>query len=299
MDGNINDASLFNTALNNTDILTIFNGGVPNDISALSPLSWWRAEQVTFDGTNWTLIDQGSGGNNGLSSSMPLTARTSDVPLFDNKSFTYDGNLDYVDCGTITALNGGVSVFSTSLWFKYSGTLSTSDNIILSGGSTSSDDFYLQPTSATNIRYGHSSSFTDTTVSTMSINTWYNLILVHNGAGFSLYLNGILQGSSTGKPSPANNQGTNFNIGRYNISSAFNFLGNMDEVAVWNTDQSANASTIYNLGTPNDISAMSGLVSYWRMGDNDTYPTITDNVGSNNGTMTFMSAANFVTDVPT
>ena len=223
---------------------------------------------------------------------------TGGTPAWSNTlSTTFDGVDDYVDCGTITALNGGVSVFSTSLWFKYSGTLSTSDNIILSGGSTSSDDFYIQPTSATNIRYGHSSSFTDTTVSTMSINTWYNLILVHNGTGFSIYLNGILQGSSTGKPSPANNQGTNFNIGRYNISSAFNFLGNIDEVAVWNSDQSANASAIGST-VPTDLTSYSPI-SWWRMGDGSTYPTINDEVGSNNGTMTNMIAANFVADVPT
>ena len=77
-------------------------------------------------------------------------------------------------------------------------------------------------------------------------------------------------------------------------------LGNLDEVSIFNSELSqTDVTTIYNLGVPNDISAMSGLVSYWRMGDNDTYPTITDNVGSNNGTMKFMSAANFVTDVPT
>ena len=43
---------------------------------------------------------------------------------------------------------------------------------------------------------------------------------------------------------------------------------------------------------------MSGLVSFWRMRDGSTYPTINDEIGSNDGTMTNMSSANFVTDVP-
>ena len=300
-EGNINDVSVFDND-QSANASTIFNGGLPNDISALSPLGYWRAEQVTFDGTDWTLIDQGSGGNNGTSVSMPLTARTSDVPLFDNKSFTYDGIADYVDCGTITALNGGVSVFSTSLWFKYSGTLSTSDNIILSGGSTTSDDFYIQPTSATNIRYGHSSSFTDTTVSTMLLNTWYNLILVHNGTGFSIYLNGILQGSSTGKPSPATNLGTNFNIGRYNISSAFNFNGLINDISVFNTDESSNALTIFNGGIVNDISSLNPL-GYWRAEevtwDGSNWTMIDQGSGANNGLTSSMPLTSRTSDVPT
>jgi hypothetical protein len=36
-------------------------------------------EDATFDGTNWTLVDNGSGGNNGTSQNMSLASRTDDV----------------------------------------------------------------------------------------------------------------------------------------------------------------------------------------------------------------------------
>ena len=78
--GSINDVSVFNTELSQSDVTTIFNGGIANDISSLNPLSYWRSEFATWDGSNWTMIDQGSGANNGTSVSMPLTSRTSDVP---------------------------------------------------------------------------------------------------------------------------------------------------------------------------------------------------------------------------
>ena len=75
------------------------------------------------------------------------------------------------------------------------------------------------------------------------------------------------------------------------------FVGNVDECAYWLSDESANLSTIYNGGVPNDISSLSP-VSWWRCGDGDTAPTLTDNgSGGNDGTMTNFTT--FSTDVPT
>ena len=60
-------------------------------------------------------------------------------------------------------------------------------------------------------------------------------------------------------------------------------------------------SDIYNSGAPLDLTTLSSntnLQSWWRMGDGDTYPTITDNKGSVNGTMTNMESGDIVSDVP-
>ena len=40
--GNIDEVAVFNSELSSSDITSIYNGGVPNDISSLLPLSWWR-----------------------------------------------------------------------------------------------------------------------------------------------------------------------------------------------------------------------------------------------------------------
>jgi len=80
-----------------------------------------------------------------------------------------------------------------------------------------------------------------------------------------------------------------------------------DEMAWW--DQvvlDADAITaIYNSGAPTDLSSDSGnydnsddLTYWWRMGDGDTYPTIEDNEGSNDLTMTNMASGDIETDVP-
>ena len=89
----------------------------------------------------------------------------------------------------------------------------------------------------------------------------------------------------------------NWQLGRH--STTFHYNGLLDEVAVFNSELSAsNVTSIYNSGSPADLTSLSP-VSWWRNGDGDTFPTLTDNgSGSNNGTMTNMTSGDIVTDVP-
>ena len=88
-----------------------------------------------------------------------------------------------------------------------------------------------------------------------------------------------------------------FFIGARTATTQF-FVGGIDEVAVFDSELSqSNITSIYNGGVPNDISSLNPL-SWWRCGDGDTAPTLTDNgSASNDGTMTNFST--FSTDVPT
>ncbi len=82
--GNIDEVSIFNTELSASDITTIYNSGVPNNLNDLStpPLSWWQmGEAATFDGIrDWNLVDQGTGGNDATSQNIAETERVTDVP---------------------------------------------------------------------------------------------------------------------------------------------------------------------------------------------------------------------------
>ncbi len=72
--GNIDEVSLFNSELSQSDVNTIYGGGTPSDISSISGLvSWWR-----FEGTGTTATDSGSGGNNGTLENTVV--RSTDVP---------------------------------------------------------------------------------------------------------------------------------------------------------------------------------------------------------------------------
>ena len=88
-----------------------------------------------------------------------------------------------------------------------------------------------------------------------------------------------------------------FRVGRN--GSTGNYCRNcaQDELAMWDSDQTANAAAIYNSGTAHDLAQLaSPPVHYWRMGDGDTYPTIVDNVGSLDFTMVNMTSSDIVSD---
>ena len=74
INGKIDEVSIFDSELSASDVTSIYNGGAPNDISSLSPLSWWRFEEAS----GLTATDSGSGGNNGLLDNTAI--RSTDVP---------------------------------------------------------------------------------------------------------------------------------------------------------------------------------------------------------------------------
>ena len=84
-EGNIDEVSVFNSELSASDVTSIYNSGIPNNLNDLStpPLSWWRmGEEASYAGGEWTLTDQGSGGNDGTSDTLPAppTQPSTDVP---------------------------------------------------------------------------------------------------------------------------------------------------------------------------------------------------------------------------
>ena len=90
-------------------------------------------------------------------------------------------------------------------------------------------------------------------------------------------------------------------LARQVLESYYN--GSMDEVSVWNKElTSGEVSEAYNSGSPTNLashSATANLVGWWRMGDGDTFPTLTDNsTNSNDGTMTQMESGDIQSDSP-
>jgi hypothetical protein len=84
--GKLDEVAIFNSELSAFEVTAIYNGGKPKDLSGFSPISWWRmGEEATYDGgTNqFTIPDQGSGGNTGTSSNtMLLETLVGDTPQY-------------------------------------------------------------------------------------------------------------------------------------------------------------------------------------------------------------------------
>jgi hypothetical protein len=58
-EGLLDEISFFNSALSASDITSIYNSGVPADISTLNPVGWWRMGD-NDGGTGTTITNQGS-----------------------------------------------------------------------------------------------------------------------------------------------------------------------------------------------------------------------------------------------
>lgn len=207
------------------------------------------------------------------------------TPSFSNtKSIQLDGMDSFVSFSQVTY----IGEFTTSFWIK-PGSLGTS---FLVGRQANSDYVWLRTTSQIRIRINFSTyTFTESGGNNINLNAWNHLLISRDSSNnIRLFLNGASFGTSqlgagNHRLDQIGKVGTNY------------YDGNIDETAFWDSDQSSNLATIYNSGVPNDISSLSPTLWY-RMGDGDTSPTLTDNgSGGNDGTMVFFNT--FSTDVPT
>jgi len=236
------------------------------------------------------------------------------IPYSNTKSIYLDGINDYADVGT-TSL-GITNAISVSAWVKIP-TTNTGG-----GGSNIQEIICEDATSGSNRNWalnwrggGHkkwqwviwntngSATVVTSTGLTPNDNQWHHLFATYDGTsnanGLKLYVDGgtpfTATASSTGIRSSSFVATT---IGGTSGNGALLLNGTIDEPAIWNSDQSANASSIYNSGTPSDLNLLSNPpLSWWRCGDLDTAPTLTDR-GSGGNDATMQNFTTFSTDVP-
>ena len=81
LNGDMDELSIWNRILTAAEITAIYNSGTPGDLTSLSPIAWYRmGEEASWDGTDWTLTDQGSSGTDAVSDNMEEADRSSTVP---------------------------------------------------------------------------------------------------------------------------------------------------------------------------------------------------------------------------
>jgi len=240
-------------------------------------------------------------------------------------SLDFDGVDDYLDCGDSNVLtpndSGANRGFSISLWLNLSAT-GNQRIISKSGYFTAGSRRYEYEvrtqfaTKAKFIIYGNQLSTINQTLTidtTLSASTWYHIVFTFDLGSTSSSIVGYLDGvqKTHGSGATYTSAGTWSAIANTAAPLLFAREGNLsnygnckiDEVALFDDELSSGTVTsIYNSGTPTDLSSESYLLGYWRNGDpNGTaaFPTITDDsTNSNNGTMTNMASGDIVTDVP-
>jgi hypothetical protein len=221
--------------------------------------------------------------------------------------------------------SGSSDAWTIHVWLKGSTSTSNGQTIFYFGDSdtTNGGHMYLRYRGGENrlrFRYGSGNNYLNfySPNGTLTDNTWHHIVVTYDGgttgAGsaevndyysrFKVFIDGV-NVSSSGSWSH-NNYGwssaidaDNLRVGRYASSQYLQDNCRVDELAVWNSDQSSNISSIYNSGTTHDLSAFSTPPTHWwRMGDGDTYSVIQDNIGNADFVMYNMTASDIVSDAP-
>ena len=262
-----------------------------------------------------------------------LTITVSNPPYSNTKSVNFNNN-DYMNATANTnnpmyrAANGTGSgdAWTIAGWFK-GGTSSDSNQTIISYGGTNKDDegrvwVYWDGNSSKEqlvLKFGSEDEWLRFTTPDNSLvdNTWVHFIITYDGgttgsnggsinnyySRFEIWLDGVSQtlnkeNSNDGWDSSIKDE--QFRIGEV-VFGGKHMRNNdkVDEVAIWSSDQTVNVAAIYNSGTTHDLSALATPPdNWWRMGDADTFPTISDNIGSLDFTMFNMTVGDIVNDTP-
>ncbi len=269
--------------------------------------------------------------NGEYSETLVLTVST--PPFANTKSINFS-NQDYLGANAAQVesilgrnSNGSGSGDAWTLAFWYKPSSDNSGQTILYFGNqdvTNSGFIELRQTNSSGgkrlrLRYGSNNNYIQlsTAAGSLSLNTWHHIVVTYNGGTtgassgdinnyygrFGMYIDNTLQTTSNTHSNygySGSIVGHNWRVGRF--ASGSHLRGaRLDELALWDSDQTSNVSDIYNSGVPFDFGTLTDdPVHWWRMGDGDTYPFLQDNGSAANCVfqMYNMTSADIVSDVP-
>ena len=258
-----------------------------------------------------------------------VTVTVAEVAYTNSKSISFNGTSSLLQGNPtqVTALdrasNGDGNAWTISMWVKPSATTSTQTLMVYgalddynngaitikqSGGGTLVMNY---GTVYDNIILVAANSFV--------ANTWQHVMITFDGGTtgvdpsssgayygrFNIFVDGVNKfkigvasnSGFDGVMSGANSSDNIFRFGKANNVHNNYFDGVMNQMAIWDTDQTANVSTIYNGGATQDLSQLaSAPAHYYEIETGVT--SITDITGSANLTGYNFIAANLVSDTP-
>ena len=177
-------------------------------------------------------------------------------------SLAFDGVDDFIGFSPFS-LSGE---FTLSAWVKPV-SLSANQGNIISSATSNANKIGISSASSVQVKLGGTlSTITDGGGNNFSIGVWQHILIIRDSSNIvTVFRNG----SAFGSASSANaGTGTYDSIGKFNNSQ---FLDEqLDEVAYWTSDQSANIASIYSASGAVDLSSLNPT-AWYRMGDNGSY----------------------------
>ena len=273
-----------------------------------------------LDGSNNHAISYGalSGVSNVFPSSQILsgseqTGSTPSAAFVNTYSVLFGGTDEYATAGDVLDFDYNVP-FSLSCWFKTSYTSAAQCLISKQSNTAPSRGYALLITAGGDVWFylvntaGSNELRTVRTGTEYRDGSWHHIVATYDGGADWTDVTMIIDGTSVSLGLGDNTlsattvSSTSLMIGSRGAANWW-LNGNLDEPSIWDKELSVSeAQELYNNGNPmNPLnhSAAANLVGWWRMGDDDTFPNLTDNsTNSNTMVMTNMESGDIEEDVP-
>jgi len=265
-----------------------------------------------------------------LTVANPPFANTKSVQFNQNDFLIANGGIVQNVFGRTGNGSGSADAWTISFYFKAGTSNNQNQTIFYTGSANLSNNHHIKILWNGNnsvrqrmiLQYGSNNNNLKIQTPVNSVSNdglWHHYIFTYDGgttgsssgqindyySRFKIFIDGVQQ--------TTNNTNSNFGtttglitseLQIAKLSSAGNTLRNnckIDEWACWSSDESSNASNIYNSGLPFNLNTLANPPLHWaRMGDGDTYPNLLDSgtAASLTWVMQFMTIADIVNDVP-
>ena len=282
--GYVDEVCLFDRIVTPTEIATLSTSPTV-DLTPLNPLAWYRmGDNGAYKDPQW-LIPSNENKDKVSNYSMDFDGVDSKMDVANNTTIGRTQNISYsiwVNLVSTTARqyivgNGSSSNFGTRLSIETIG----GNALVFQIGDSTNDSFFGSRVS----NFG--------TLATPG--TWNHILATWDGIDAKIYINGNLENTfSPTLPYTIEGWGP-FRIG-YRVDGftgeAYKTNGKLDEISLFDTAISI-GDVWDGSGQPIDVSGVSGITNYWKMGENATFAynvnpdgtwTIPDEVGSSDGT---------------
>lgn len=185
----------------------------------------------------------------------------------------FDGTDDYVLLQDSTLFDFGTGNFTVETWFKT--TNSTNSQCLFNNFNGSTAAYFVLFVQAGQIRAAVASSTYEISTPTLIENDrWYHVAMVRSGDRVTIYVNGVVQATTTGFLSRNASSTGPILLGKQGSTNASLLSGEMDEVRIWNTTRSTSqlADNFQITLSGNET----GLLAYYRFDHSATETLIAD-----------------------
>jgi hypothetical protein len=258
-----------------------------------------------------------------------VTITVAEVAYTNTNSLSFDGSTTFMQGNPVNmdaldrATNGDGNSWTISMWVKpNSGTGNQTLMVYGAGDDYNGGAITLKQSGGTTLVLNYGTVYDNiilVAANCFVANTWQHVLITFDGgttgsdplstaayySRFDIYIDGVLKsnigvatgGGYDGAISGENTSDNIFRIGRASNVHNNYFGGVINQIAIWDTDQTANISTIYNSGSTHDLTLLGDAPThYYEIGTSIT--TIADLGGSAPLTGYNFSNSDLVTDTP-